>query len=166
MNLLSPFILTTLFFNLLSKFYFCAKNYWLIILIIPLVVIDILPVTTRTNLKLRSTVYCLNIIKVMEASYCYKLWPEMNVSDPLQTVVRHLACWISERERESVKPWLLPGSPQTQTSCFISNWELQLDKINITTHSCFLKHSSWILKLWILTSVLIILLYYTYVHIY
>ena len=102
MNLLSPLILTTLFFNLLSKFYFCAKNYWLIILIIPLVVIDILPVTTRTNLKLRSTVYCLNIIKVMEASYCYKLWPEMNVSDPLQTVVRHLACWISERERERV----------------------------------------------------------------
>ena len=27
MNLLSPFILTTLFFNLFSKFYFYAKNY-------------------------------------------------------------------------------------------------------------------------------------------
>ena len=101
MNLLSPLILITLFFNLFSKFYFYAKNYWLIILIPPLVVINILPVTTRTNLELRSTVCCLNIIKFMEASYCYKPWPEMNVSDPLQTVVRHLACWISERERVS-----------------------------------------------------------------
>ena len=143
MNLLSPLILTTLFFNLFSKFYFYAKNYWLIILITPLVVIDILPVTTRTNLKHQSHGSEL-LLQTVTWDECFRSSTDSCPSSGLLDI----------RERESVKPWLLPGSPQTQTSCFISNWELQLDKINITTHSCFLKHSSWILKLWILTTIL------------